>query len=56
MEPARRGLVLGRRAIIDVPTALVGIVWLVVLTKVKKVPAPVLILAAAVVRFAHRAR
>jgi chromate transporter len=41
--------VLGRRAIIDVPTAIIGLVSLVVLTKTKKVPEPVLILAAAAV-------
>ena len=39
---------LGRRAIFDVPTALVAVGALVVLTRVKGVSEPVLILAAGV--------
>jgi chromate transporter len=47
--------VLGRRAIIDLPTAIIGLVALGVLTKIKKVPEPVLILCAAAAGFAlHR--
>jgi len=41
--------VLGRRAIIDVPTAIIGVVALLILTKTKRIPEPVLILVAAVV-------
>ena len=39
--------VLGRRAIIDAPTAAIGLVALAVLTRTRKVPEPVLILIAA---------
>jgi chromate transporter len=39
--------VLGRRAIVDVPTAIIGVITLLVLTRSKRVPEPVLILAAA---------
>jgi chromate transporter len=41
--------VLGRRAIIDVPTAIIGVVALLILTKTKRIPEPVLILVAAAV-------
>jgi chromate transporter len=41
--------VLGRRAIVDVPTVLVAAATLLVLVKAKKVPEPLVILAAAVV-------
>jgi chromate transporter len=44
--------VLGRRAIVDIPTAIIGLIALGVLTKMKKVPEPVLILAAATAGFA----
>ena len=48
--------VLGRRAIIDVPTAAIGIIALAVLTKTRKVPEPVLILAAGIAGLALRQR
>jgi chromate transporter len=38
--------VLGKRAIVDLPTALIGIVTLALLVKVRKIPEPLLILAA----------
>jgi chromate transporter len=41
--------VLGRRAIIDLPTVLIALVALAVLTKTKKIPEPLLILAAGLV-------
>jgi chromate transporter len=41
--------VLGRRAIIDAPTAVIGLVALAILTKTKKVPEPALILASGAV-------
>jgi chromate transporter len=41
--------VLGRRAIVDGPTIVIGVVTFAVLTKTKKVPEPVLILAAGAV-------
>jgi chromate transporter len=44
--------VLGRRAIVDVPTALLAVATLVALLVVKRVPEPVLIVAAAVVGLA----
>jgi chromate transporter len=46
---AGASFVLGRRAIVDVTTALLAAASLVVLTKVKRVPEPVLIVAAAAV-------
>ncbi len=46
--------VLGRRAIVDVPTAAIGLVALAVLTSTRKIPEPVLILAAAAVGLAFR--
>src|SRR6185312_1724638 len=45
---AGAAFVLGKRAIIDVPTALIALVALVVLTKIKKVPEPVVIVMAGV--------
>ena len=53
---AGAAFVLGRRAIIDVPTALIGLVAFAVLSKSKKVPEPVLILAAGVVGLVLRQR
>jgi len=38
--------VLGRRAIIDLPTALIGLTALAVLTKTRRVPEPIIILVA----------
>jgi chromate transporter len=46
--------VLGRRAIIDVPTVLIALVTFAILTRTKKIPEPVLILAAAAVGLALR--
>src|SRR5213594_1043261 len=42
---AGAAFVLGRRAIVDVPTALIALATLGVSTRVKKVPEPVVILA-----------
>ncbi len=44
--------VLGRKSIVDVPTALMAIVTVAILWKTKKVPEPVLILVAALIGFA----
>lgn len=46
---AGAAFVLGRRAIVDVPTALVGIVTLLALVYARKIPEPVVILGAGVV-------
>lgn len=46
---AGAAFVLGRRAIIDIPTSLIAVVTLVLLARVKKVPEPLVILAAGVV-------
>jgi chromate transporter len=46
---AGAGFVLGRRAVFDVPTALIALVTLGVLVNVKKVPEPLVILAAGVI-------
>jgi chromate transporter len=46
---AGAALVLGRRAIIDVPTALIGLVTLLMLVYVRKVPEPLVILGAGMV-------
>ncbi len=46
---AGAALVLGRRAIIDLPTALIAIVTLVALFRLRRVPEPVLVLGAGVV-------
>jgi chromate transporter len=46
---AGAGFVLGKRAVVDVPTVLILLVTLAVLTKVKKAPEPLVILAAGVV-------
>lgn len=43
--------VLGRRAIIDLPTALIGLGTFLILSRTKKVPEPVLILAAGALGF-----
>jgi len=45
---AGAAFVLGRRAIIDVTTALVAVMTLLILLKIKKVPEPVVILGAGV--------
>jgi chromate transporter len=41
--------VLGRRAIIDLPTALIAVVTFTVLSRVRRVPEPLVILGAGVV-------
>lgn len=46
---AGAGFVLGRRAIFDIPTALIALVTLAVLMNVKKVPEPLVIVAAGIV-------
>ncbi len=46
---AGAAIVLGRRAIVDFPTALIASVTLVLLVKAKKIPEPILILAAGIV-------
>ncbi|MBI1818143.1 MAG: chromate transporter [Deltaproteobacteria bacterium] len=46
---AGAAFVLGRRAIVDVPTALIGVVTLLALVYARRVPEPVVILAAGVV-------
>lgn len=43
---AGAAVVLGRRAIIDVPTAAIGAVTLLLLVKAKKIPEPILIIGA----------
>lgn len=45
---AGAAFVLGRRAIFDIPTALIGIVTLIILLKTKRVPEPLVILLAGV--------
>lgn len=45
---------LGRRAIIDLPTALIAITTLVVLLKIKRLPEPLVILLAGGVGLALR--
>lgn len=40
---------LGRRAIVDIPTAVIALTTLVVLLRIRKVPEPLVILAAGVV-------
>jgi chromate transporter len=53
---AGAAFVLGKRAIVDLTTALLAVGTLVALVKVKRVPEPVVILAAAAIGFAcHRA-
>lgn len=49
---AGAGFVLGKRAILDVPTAAILVVTLVVLTKLKKLPEPLVIAAAGLVGLA----
>jgi chromate transporter len=41
-------MVLARRAVVDVPTALIALATLLVLVKVKKVPEPLIILVAGI--------
>jgi chromate transporter len=48
---AGAAFVLGRHAIVDVPTALIAVATLVVLLMTKKVPDPVLIITAGVIGF-----
>ena len=48
---AGAAFVLGRRAIIDVPTALIGLTTLLVLVYVRKIPEPLVILAAGLLGF-----
>ncbi|RUL87926.1 chromate transporter [Tautonia sociabilis] len=48
---AGAAFVLGRRAIVDLPTALIALLTLAVLLKVRKVPEPLVIVAAGVVGF-----
>jgi chromate transporter len=49
---AGAAFVLGKRAIIDLPTALLGIGACVVLWKVRRVPEPLIILAAGLIGLA----
>jgi chromate transporter len=49
---AGAAFILGRKAIVDLPTVLIALTTLVVLLKVKKIPEPLLILAAGVVGLA----
>jgi chromate transporter len=49
---AGAAIVLGRRAIVDVPTALIGVATLVAIVKLRKLPEPVVILAAGAVGLA----
>jgi chromate transporter len=49
---AGAGVVLGRRAIVDVPTTLIALATLVVLSRMRRVPEPVAIVAAGVVGLA----
>src|SRR5262245_715537 len=46
---AGAAFVLGRRSLIDVPTVAIGVVTLLILTYVKKVPEPLLIIAAGLI-------
>jgi chromate transporter len=46
---AGAAFVLGKRAIVDLPTVLIALATLAVLAKLKKVPEPLVILAAGVV-------
>jgi chromate transporter len=48
---AGAAFVLGRRAIIDVPTAIIALATFALLSRVKKVPEPLVILAAGVIGF-----
>jgi chromate transporter len=52
---AGAGFVLGKRALLDVPTVLVAVATLVLLVKVKKLQEPLLIVAAGVVGIALKA-
>jgi chromate transporter len=42
-------VVLGRRSIYDIPTAVIAVVALLVLWRVKKIPEPLIVAAAAIV-------
>jgi chromate transporter len=48
---AGAAIVLGRRSLIDVPTVAIGLATLLILTYVKKVPEPLIIIAAGVIGF-----
>jgi len=52
---AGAAFVLGRRAIVDVPTALLGLGTLLVLTRARRVPEPLVIVAAGVIGFLVKA-
>ncbi len=45
-------IVLGRRSIIDFPTGLIGVATLLLCWKMKKIPEPVLVIAAALIGLA----
>src|SRR5438045_8074943 len=51
---AGAAFVMGRRALIDVPTVIIFVVTLVALTKLRKIPEPIVILAAAAVGWLRR--
>jgi chromate transporter len=51
---AGAAVVLGRRAIIDLPTALIALATFALLSRVKRVPEPLVILGAGVVGFIVR--
>jgi chromate transporter len=51
---AGAAFVLGRRAVVDLPTALIGSATFIVLLRVKKVPEPLVILGAGVIGFIVR--
>ena len=46
---AGAAFVLGRRAVIDLPTALIALITLFLMMKVKKIPEPLIILAAGLI-------
>ena len=49
---AGAAFVLGRRSLVDVPTIVIGLATLLILTYVKKVPEPLVIVAAGVIGLA----
>ena len=49
-------VVLGRRSIIDWPTALIAVITLVILLRFKKVPEPLIVVAAAIVGLVMHSR
>ena len=49
MLPSSFSFVLGKRAIVDVQTAVIAVVALLAMTKIKKAPEPLIIVAAGVV-------